>query len=251
MVLEGDSRKRPAETCEMARQTLRDWVHCYNADGLSSLASRSYVGPPRHLSAENLSDLAVIVASGPTPATDGVGVGAIERSSARHQGAMEREPTFVHRRQTAQAAWLQASMASCPPSAVGSRSPGGLQELQPDGENDTLPTTGMSASEHPRSAVEWPRRCRFSDAGERDDYRVMMGRCPTTAQARTSGSASTAFMGISEIAIGCASACRSGIGGFPGEAAAIAERIGPCSRAFEAPRDVGIGISPPVWLSQP
>ena len=35
LVLEGASRKVAAESCGMDRQTLRDWVHRYNAQGAS------------------------------------------------------------------------------------------------------------------------------------------------------------------------------------------------------------------------
>ncbi len=34
LVLEGVGRKTAAETCGMDRQTLRDWVHRYNDEGL-------------------------------------------------------------------------------------------------------------------------------------------------------------------------------------------------------------------------
>ena len=34
LVLEGVARKEAAETCGMDRQTLRDWAHRYNAEGL-------------------------------------------------------------------------------------------------------------------------------------------------------------------------------------------------------------------------
>ena len=37
-VLEGRSREDAAESCGMDRQTLRDWVHRYNAEGLAGLA---------------------------------------------------------------------------------------------------------------------------------------------------------------------------------------------------------------------
>ena len=40
LVLEGASRKVAAESCGMDRQTLRDWVHRYNAEGLSGLSNR-------------------------------------------------------------------------------------------------------------------------------------------------------------------------------------------------------------------
>lgn len=72
LVLEGVDRKTAAETCGMDRQTLRDWVHRYNAEGLCGLTNRSYVGPPRRLSAADLAELAVLVETGPDPETDGV-----------------------------------------------------------------------------------------------------------------------------------------------------------------------------------
>jgi transposase len=37
LVLKGKDRKTAAETCGMDRQTLRDWVHRYNAQGLAGL----------------------------------------------------------------------------------------------------------------------------------------------------------------------------------------------------------------------
>ena len=40
LVLDGVDRTRAAETCGMDRQTLRDWVHRYNAEGLPGLSDR-------------------------------------------------------------------------------------------------------------------------------------------------------------------------------------------------------------------
>jgi len=37
LVLEGRTRTEAAETCGMDRQTLRDWVHRYNDEGLTGL----------------------------------------------------------------------------------------------------------------------------------------------------------------------------------------------------------------------
>ncbi len=51
LVMEGVSRGDAAHACGMDRQTLRDWVHRYNADGLSRLVDRwSDSGPKRRLS---------------------------------------------------------------------------------------------------------------------------------------------------------------------------------------------------------
>ncbi len=44
LVLEGSDRKGAAETCGMDRQTLRDWVHRYNAEGLAGLTNRPSPG---------------------------------------------------------------------------------------------------------------------------------------------------------------------------------------------------------------
>ena len=44
LVLEGVSRGEAATSCGMERQTLRDWVHRYNADGLAGLSNRPLPG---------------------------------------------------------------------------------------------------------------------------------------------------------------------------------------------------------------
>ncbi|MGH9807239.1 MAG: IS630 family transposase [Terriglobia bacterium] len=72
MVFDGADRKTAAETCGMDRQTLRDWVHRYNAEGLSGLYDRPLPGPAPKLSAEQLAELAGLVEAGPDPARHGV-----------------------------------------------------------------------------------------------------------------------------------------------------------------------------------
>ena len=52
LVLDGSSRADAARACGMDRQTLRDWVHRYNADGLAGLSDRHGGGTPCLLSAE-------------------------------------------------------------------------------------------------------------------------------------------------------------------------------------------------------
>jgi transposase len=44
MVLDGHSRLVAAQASGMDRQTLRDWVHRYNADGLTGLSRDSLIG---------------------------------------------------------------------------------------------------------------------------------------------------------------------------------------------------------------
>jgi transposase len=51
LVLEGQGRKTAAEACGMDRQTLRDWVHRYNAEGLAGLNNRTAPGRPSRLTA--------------------------------------------------------------------------------------------------------------------------------------------------------------------------------------------------------
>jgi transposase len=72
LVLEGVDRTRAAETCGMDRQTLRDWVHRYNAEGLAGLSDRwKGVRVPR-LAPAQMAQLAAWVEAGPDPERDGV-----------------------------------------------------------------------------------------------------------------------------------------------------------------------------------
>src|SRR5664279_3283818 len=57
LVLEGCSRTEAAEQSGMDRQTLRDWVHRYNDDGVDGLTSRSSPGRSPYLSAEQKAEL--------------------------------------------------------------------------------------------------------------------------------------------------------------------------------------------------
>jgi len=72
MVLEGSDRTTAAETCGMDRQTLRDWVHRYNAEGLAGLYDRKQPGARPKLTAEQRAALVELVEAGPDPAVHGV-----------------------------------------------------------------------------------------------------------------------------------------------------------------------------------
>lgn len=72
MVLEGADRTSAAETCGMDRQTLRDWVHRYNTEGLPGLYDRKRPGARPKLTAEQRAALAAMVEAGPDPQVHGV-----------------------------------------------------------------------------------------------------------------------------------------------------------------------------------
>jgi len=72
LVLEGRTRTEAAESCGMDRQTLRDWVHRYNASGIAGLANRKAPGRPPCLSAAEEAVVASWVTAGPELARDGV-----------------------------------------------------------------------------------------------------------------------------------------------------------------------------------
>lgn len=56
----------------MDRQTLRDWVHRYNVEGLAGLRSRKPIGPRSRLTTEQQAELAALVEAGPDPEQHGV-----------------------------------------------------------------------------------------------------------------------------------------------------------------------------------
>lgn len=72
LVLEGSDRRTAAERCGMDRQTLRDWVHRYNAEGIAGLSNRPLPGSKPLLSAAQKAELASWVREGPDPEEDGV-----------------------------------------------------------------------------------------------------------------------------------------------------------------------------------
>lgn len=71
-VCDGMSRADAAKIGGMDRQTLRDWVHRFNAEGPEGLENRSAPGRACWLSAEQMRELAEIVETGPDPETDGM-----------------------------------------------------------------------------------------------------------------------------------------------------------------------------------
>jgi len=72
LVLEGHSREAAATTAGMTRQTLRDWVHRYNAEGVAGLHSVFGGGAVPMLSPAQMDELANIVIQGPDMDQHGV-----------------------------------------------------------------------------------------------------------------------------------------------------------------------------------
>ena len=72
LVLDGASRMAAARAAGMDRQTLRDWVHRYNGEGVAGLRDRPRSGRPAQLSEAQLAELARLVEAGPDPAVHGV-----------------------------------------------------------------------------------------------------------------------------------------------------------------------------------
>jgi len=71
-VLDGMIRADAARIGGMDRQTLRDWVHRFNAAGPEGLKDVWSAGPEPRLSAAQKVALAEIVETGPDPSVDGV-----------------------------------------------------------------------------------------------------------------------------------------------------------------------------------
>ena len=71
-VRDGMDRGAASRIGAMDRQTLRDWVHRFNALGLEGLIDNWTEGPKPRLSEEQLAQLAQIVEAGPDREKDGV-----------------------------------------------------------------------------------------------------------------------------------------------------------------------------------
>ena len=71
-VLDGMNRAQAARIGGMDRQTLRDWVHRFNAHGPDGLKDSWSKGNPPRLSADQQAELAQLVETGPDRAVHGV-----------------------------------------------------------------------------------------------------------------------------------------------------------------------------------
>jgi transposase len=71
-ICEGMTRAAAARIGGMDRQTLRDWVHRFNLEGVEGLRNVKPCGRPSKLSASHLQELRALVEAGPDPAKDEV-----------------------------------------------------------------------------------------------------------------------------------------------------------------------------------
>ena len=72
MVLDGCRRTEAAQSCGMDRQTLRDWVHRFNEQGVPGLSDRKAPGPRPRLTPEQEAEVARLVRQGPDLAEHGI-----------------------------------------------------------------------------------------------------------------------------------------------------------------------------------
>ncbi len=71
-IKEGYTRSDAAKIGGMDRQTLRDWVHRFNAEGVDGLKDRHAGGIPRALSAKHTAWVISMVEMGPLPEVHGL-----------------------------------------------------------------------------------------------------------------------------------------------------------------------------------
>jgi len=151
-VLEGATRAAAASACGMDRQTLRDWVHRYNADGIAGLGDARRSGRPAALSDRQMHELKELVLAGPDLARDGVvrwrcidlcsvvkarfNVAVHERTMGkllRRMGLTRLQPRPYHPKKDAEAQEAfkktspPASLRSCRPRPLASRSRSGFR----------------------------------------------------------------------------------------------------------------------------
>lgn len=112
LVLEGRSRTEAAQAAGMDRQTLRDWVYRYNADGVAGLLDRPPPVRPGLLSAAQRAEFDRIVEVGPDVAVDGVGALAPGRSQAGDRAALRRGDGRAHGRGPSAGARLPARLGA-------------------------------------------------------------------------------------------------------------------------------------------
>ena len=72
LALEGASREDAARLAGMDRQSLRDWVHRFNAEGIEGLRDRPHTGRPSRLTEGQMASFRAVVLRAPEIEKDGV-----------------------------------------------------------------------------------------------------------------------------------------------------------------------------------
>ena len=71
-IRDGMSREAAARLGGMDRQTLRDWVHAFNAGGIDALINDTSPGRPSKLTADQKAEIKALVEKGPDFKLDGI-----------------------------------------------------------------------------------------------------------------------------------------------------------------------------------
>src|SRR5436305_4419782 len=139
LVLEGSSREEAARAAGMDRQTLRDWVHRSNAEGLPGLRDRPRSGRRPRLTPGQEAELATAVGRGPDPDRDprvGLrppegrlrGARAAGRPPGADRGPLRRPPARALGRQGPAPARLHPPVGAPAAPRGGRGGAGGLQQ---------------------------------------------------------------------------------------------------------------------------
>ena len=139
LAMEGLDRKTSAESCGMDRQTLRDWVHRYNAEGLAGLENRGGSGRKPRLTPEQQAELAAWMEAGPDPETDGVVRLALHRPQAADRGAVRGGSPRTHGGQAPGGTRLSPSLGPPAASEGRPRGAGGIQKNFRESVTEALP----------------------------------------------------------------------------------------------------------------
>ena len=142
-VLEGATRAEAAAACGMDRQTLRDWVHRYNADGLEGLSDAPRSGRPAVLSAEQMAELKALVLAGPDLAKDEGWRGALALPGPAFgdRDAVPGRDARADGRQAVAPPGADAPAAAALPPEAGPRGAGGVEKNFAERVAEVLPPT--------------------------------------------------------------------------------------------------------------
>ena len=126
LLLDGHSREAAASANGMTRQTLRDWVHRFNADGVSGLRSRTSPGRPPALTETRWEELKIIGTRRTRSRAAPCGALAAYRPLRRDRRAMVGQGVRADHGQMAAPAWHDPAAAATLPPEEGPGGRGGF-----------------------------------------------------------------------------------------------------------------------------